>query len=165
MTDDLRIRLATVLDAEAIVAMKDAAWRESYGSLVSASVLDGLDARRDATVAYVSGLMQEGYHFWVATRGDEIVGVALAGPRRDADVSVLLELELLYVRESVKGSGLADGLLSTAIGDADAYLWVMDGNERAIAFYRRHGFVPDGARRPIDDGLPDEIRMVRVDED
>ncbi|WP_229856252.1 GNAT family N-acetyltransferase [Nocardioides flavus (ex Wang et al. 2016)] len=50
-------------------------------------------------------------------------------------------------------------LLTEAIGAADAYLWVLDGNERAISFYERQGFALDGATKPEDVGL--ERRMVR----
>lgn len=42
------------------------------------------------------------------------------------------------------GSGLGQALLDTAIGTEPAYLWIMAGNPRAEAFYRRNGFVPDG---------------------
>ncbi|WP_323740571.1 GNAT family N-acetyltransferase [Mumia zhuanghuii] len=38
-------------------------------------------------------------------------------------------------------------------------LWVTDPNPRAQAFYRKHGFVPDGATQ-VQDGVR-EIRMVR----
>ena len=46
-----------------------------------------------------------------------------------------------------------------ALGDSPAYLWVLDGNVRAIGFYERHGFAFDGATKPEDVGL--ERRMVR----
>jgi predicted GNAT family N-acyltransferase len=38
-------------------------------------------------------------------------------------------------------------------------LWVADPNPRAQAFYRKHGFVADGAAQ-VEDGVR-EIRMVR----
>jgi predicted GNAT family N-acyltransferase len=38
-------------------------------------------------------------------------------------------------------------------------LWVADPNPRAQAFYRKHGFVADGATQ-VEDGVR-EIRMVR----
>jgi hypothetical protein len=39
-------------------------------------------------------------------------------------------------------------------------LWVADPNPRAHAFYRKHGFVPDGTMQ-VEDGVR-EIRMVRT---
>ena len=44
-----------------------------------------------------------------------------------------------------------------------AALWVADPNPRAQAFYRKHGFVPDGTMQ-VDDGVR-EIRMVRISRD
>lgn len=41
-------------------------------------------------------------------------------------------------------------------------LWVLDENPRAIAFYRRNGFEPDGAEKNDRDyGDIREIRLVR----
>lgn len=47
-------------------------------------------------------------------------------------------------------------------GDAPAYLWTVEQDPRAQAFYRRNGFVADGARRttPEWEDLA-EVRMVR----
>jgi len=50
----------------------------------------------------------------------------------------------LYTMPGVHGSGLADELLDVALPDgAPASLWVMVDNARAVAFYRRRGFVID----------------------
>jgi ribosomal protein S18 acetylase RimI-like enzyme len=47
--------------------------------------------------------------------------------------------------------------------DIPVSLWVLEGNERAVRFYRRHGFVPDGATKPevIGDADVVELRLVR----
>lgn len=161
-----RIRRATVLDLEAALAMKDAAWRESYVGLVPDEVLAGLDARRPGQVARWEALLHDGKYLWLAVEGDEVVGLASAGPRGDTDIDVWLELESLYLLDRVKGTGLAQALLHTTIGDADAYLWVIEGNERAIAFYGKHGFEPDGSAKEVP-GMPGgvrELRMVRRDD-
>ena len=50
-------------------------------------------------------------------------------------------------------------LLAAAVGERAAYLWVLDGNERAIGFYRRHRFELDGATEVHPEGL--HRRMVR----
>ncbi|MDN6170832.1 MAG: GNAT family N-acetyltransferase, partial [Micrococcaceae bacterium] len=61
------------------------------------------------------------------------------------------------------GSGLGSDLLEACISDAAAYLWVLKANPRAQAFYAKHGFRPDGARKRLPaafNELP-EIRMAR----
>ncbi len=52
--------------------------------------------------------------------------------------------------------------MEQAIGDRAAYLWVLDGNARATAFYRRHGFADDGGRKPEPGTGLTEIRMTRA---
>jgi GNAT superfamily N-acetyltransferase len=54
------------------------------------------------------------------------------------------QLAKLYTLPRAHGRGLGQALLDTAIGSGGAYLWIMAGNPRAEAFYRRNGFVPDG---------------------
>jgi ribosomal protein S18 acetylase RimI-like enzyme len=68
----------------------------------------------------------------------------------------------LYLLGSHQGLGLGRRLLEAALGSAAASLWVAADNDRAIAFYRRFRFEPDGA----EDVIPSwenlrEIRMVR----
>lgn len=61
------------------------------------------------------------------------------------------ELVKLYTLESTHGSGLGARLLEAAAGrDEPVYLWIMSGNERAEAFYRKHGFREIGRRFPAD---------------
>ena len=54
------------------------------------------------------------------------------------------QLGRLYVLPRRHGTGLGQALLDLALGVDPAYLWIMAGNPRAEAFYRRNGFVPDG---------------------
>ena len=42
----------------------------------------------------------------------------------------------------------------------DSALWVLEGNDAAMAFYRRHGYEPDGARAPHRTGV-EQLRMTR----
>lgn len=68
---------------------------------------------------------------------------------------------MLYVAEQYHGSGVAQRLLATALPWGPVHLWVLRGNERAIAFYRRSGFTPDGATKHDPRLGADELRMVR----
>jgi RimJ/RimL family protein N-acetyltransferase len=63
------------------------------------------------------------------------------------------------VRASAYGTGVGHALCEAAIGSDPAYLWVLDGNERAIRFYERQDFRFDGATKLEEFGL--ERRMVR----
>ena len=54
------------------------------------------------------------------------------------------QLHHLYTRARTHGSGLGARLLELAVGDRETYLWILHGNGRAAAFYRRAGFGPDG---------------------
>lgn len=106
----------------------------------------------------------EGFHrmaIWVAEVDGEIVGWANTGAGRDADAPRDLELEGLYVLDANHGTGVGQALLEAAIGDRPAYLWALADNPRAHAFYRRNGFVPDGAEKFDELWEVTEVRFVR----
>jgi GNAT superfamily N-acetyltransferase len=94
---------------------------------------------------------------------NEIVGFADAGPGRDEDRPQELELFSIYTLSRTYGTGLGAALLKAAIGESSAYLWVLEANPRAQAFYSKNGFHPDGKRKllPPDWHELPEIRMVR----
>lgn len=92
-----------------------------------------------------------------------LVGVAGSGAARDAGAPVGLELRWIYTLERVLGCGVGQLLLDAVIGMRAAYLWVLEDNPRAQAFYARNGFAFDGAAKampPEWHSLP-EVRMVR----
>jgi len=74
------------------------------------------------------------------------------------DAEALAHLHVL-VWESRWGTGVGHALLCDALREGSACLWVLHGNERAITFYRGHGFVADGTVRSDEYGT--ELRMVR----
>jgi GNAT superfamily N-acetyltransferase len=89
-------------------------------------------------------------------------GFALAGDSEEADAPRALQLFILYQYATEHGTGTGQALLDAVIGDEPAFLWTAEENPRAIAFYRRNGFEPDGARvvSASWENLA-EIRMVR----
>ncbi len=88
-----------------------------------------------------------------------IVGVVSWGAGSWLDVKGL-ELQEFVCLEGPAGSGLANSLVARSIGDAPAFLWVYEANPRAHAFYRRHGFAPNGIREP-DPDTGAEVIMLR----
>ena len=77
------------------------------------------------------------------------------------DPATPTELWAINVLADHHGTGVAQALLDAALGDDDAYLWVVEGNERAQSFYRRNGFAVDGGRKRDERLGVDELRMTR----
>lgn len=157
------VRPARPADVPALARLHVETWREAYRGLMRDEVLDdpGLVARRERF--WTAVLTDERSHerrAALAERDGAVVGLALAGPPLDEGVPWSQQLYALYVRAAAHRSGIGSALLDAVlVPDAPASLWVADPNPRAQAFYRRHGFVPDGATT-VDDGVH-ELRMVR----
>ena len=162
------IRRATVQDAEAAAWCHLLCWREAYAGLVEPDLLAERTSDIDRRIERWTTHIAAGRIHWIALNPaespsvhDRVVGFAVSGPSRDEDAPTPLELLSIYTRKAWWGSGLGDRLVEVAIGKEPASLWVFEGNHRARAFYRRHGFAEDGA--VVHDpffGLA-EIRMVR----
>lgn len=136
-------------------------WQEAYAGLMPADYLASLDPA-SRTERWRERIADPGEVSWWLARDEQgIVAMATSGPPRDEDPPVDLELYAINVLERAHGTGLADDLLAHVIGDRAAYLWVLEGNARARAFYRRHGFADDGGRKPEPDTGVMEIRMSR----
>ncbi|MGH3586263.1 MAG: GNAT family N-acetyltransferase [Pseudonocardia sp.] len=157
---DVTIREAVADDAVAIAHLHVDVWEDSYASFMQADVFE----RRRATIAeriegWRDQLTDSPVRTTVAEDSSGLVGFASVGPSRALDINVDEELWSLYVRASSWGAGIGHALLTSALTDRAAYLWVLRGNDRAINFYRKHGFVHDGATRSDEYGT--EVRMVR----
>jgi ribosomal protein S18 acetylase RimI-like enzyme len=136
-------------------------WREAYAGLLPDDYLAGLDPTFGPTRWRERFGSSSEVSWWIARDEEGIVGMTTSGPPRDEDAPAPLELYAINVLRRGHGTGLADELMAHVIGDRPAYLWVLDGNARALAFYRRHGFADDGGRKPdLDTGVV-EIRMAR----
>ncbi|MGW7683816.1 N-acetyltransferase family protein [Kribbella sp. NPDC054772] len=162
------IRPATVEDAEAGAWCHLLCWREAYADLVPAGLL--LERTSDIerrTERWRSNLV-DGRTRWIALNPDpavpveeRVAGFIGTGPGRDEDSPVPFELEAIYTRQAFWKTGLGTRLFDVAVGKQPAFLWVFEGNERALEFYRRHGFAPDGVRKHDPYFGLWEIRLVR----
>lgn len=72
------------------------------------------------------------------------------------------EVEKLFVEPVLQGQGIGAKLLNYAISKRDVcWLWALEKNERAIAFYQKHGFELTDTRKPEDDTTEYLVRMQR----
>jgi ribosomal protein S18 acetylase RimI-like enzyme len=152
----------TVADADELGRVHVAIWQQAYAGLMPPEYLNGLDADEFATgwrerlEAPFPGTLR------LVVRDDEgIVGFSTAGPPRLDDAPADLELYAINLLPRAHGTGVADDLLEATIGDRATFLWVIEGNERAISYYRKRGFADDGGRTVDQDSGANEIRMVR----
>ncbi len=158
-------------DAAVIARLQDELWRTTYSDLLPARVLRARDEGDNATRGRARaithegmGCSPEGARTLVAHDEDGVaIGWASVGPPRDDDPPTATELWSLYVAAGHHGSGVAGQLVEAVLPSrAPAHLWVLDGNARAIAFYRKVGFAPDGAVKSDPRLGADEVRMVRL---
>lgn len=167
----LRIAPLAPADADEVARLQDDLWRATYADLLPAWVLDARDEadniqrwRERAAAHAKAGRSSEGARTLVAHDESGVpIGWASTGPPRDADPPTDTELWSLYLASEYQGSGIADQLLEAVLpSPAPGHLWVLAGNERAIAFYRKAAFVPDGAIKRDPRLDVDELRMVRT---
>lgn len=163
---DYRIRAATAADVRPALEMKLAAWRQAYSGFRGEEFFAFHEEQLEAQVAWWERGLAGGAQFYIAENAEgRIIGLAGGTPviDEDQDAGVEIELGMLYILADFYGSGLSAHLLQVVLGQRPALVWVLQGNERAIAFYRKHGFELDGVSEELTgswNGLT-ELRMVR----
>ena len=140
------------------------AWKEAYTGLIDQSFLDGRTletAEERALKAF-----QNGYKTLIAKDENRVIGFADYGPYRGDDLTEAGEVYAIYILKEYYGKSVGYALMNKALEELKAYdqavVWVLEGNERAIRFYKRCGFQADGKEQEITLGEPvTEIRMIR----
>ena len=159
LPDGVVVRTTRPEDAVALAHLHLDVWDDAYTGLMPQQILDDRRERVDERIASWQRVLSEHDRTLVAEGRDGLIGFASAGPGRDDEVDIPLELMALYVRAAWWGTGVGHTLLEAAIGNRAAYLCVLEGNDRAIRFYERHGFAVDGHVEEAPEGR--HVRMVR----
>lgn len=162
----MHIRPAAPDDAEALTDLHLDVWDEAYAGLIPDEILQDRRHRREARIETWRQIIEgpEEEHLVAQDDAGRLVGFSGRSATREDPGPGLpsLQLTALYVRAEAYGTGLGHDLLTAAIGVDPAFLWVLDGNQRAITFYRRHGFELDGVTK-TDPTVGLELRMVRLE--
>ena len=149
------IRVATVDDALSIARVHVDTWRAAYSDLLPRSVLDQLSVTNRCSLWADVVNRGEG-ELWVAVIDGAVVAFCYLAPGREEPE--LEEIIALYVRPELWGQGLGFALIRAGLATAEArstpqvYLWVLDGNHQAIAFYERCGFRADEGQKVVEFG-------------
>ena len=135
------IRHMRPTDVDAVAALISASWVSTYGPLMGAERAATESAKKHQPAMIAADMTRKHSESFVAIADDgAVIGYAYAMVAKG-----VLWLDRLHVVPAYRGQGAAAGLLHAVIlnyvGDASISLEVLKGNDRAIAFYAREGFV------------------------
>ena len=134
-------------------------WHDAYPGLVSQAYLDRLTLEKCRQLA-----LDRPECVLIAKDGGRVVGFVGFGDRGE-EAPDTGEIFALYVLREYYGTGLGRRLMEAGLEQLRRFpsvcLWVLRENARAVRFYRKCGFVPDGAELVSPRVGAAEIRMVR----
>jgi GNAT superfamily N-acetyltransferase len=153
VADQPALRDATLDDVESIGDLWLRSAEESFRPLLP----DGfeLPPRNIVHARLRAGILQHrDVAMILAERDETLVGYVAAGPTRDPDaLTPTGEIWSIFVEPGAWGRGVGRVLMEAArdrldsAGLGELTVWSFRDNERANAFYERHGFKRDGAEK------------------
>lgn len=159
------IRPATDADLLEVAEFHVEVWREAYAGLMDADFLRSLSVDRRLPEWQAARARGDGYRILVARAADgQFLGFGSA-QEHGGEGPLALELHTLNLKPEARGTGIAAALLARLLGDRPAFAWVVDGNDRAVEFYRKVGFELTAERRPDLESSVDDLRMIRGSDD
>ncbi len=154
-------------------ADRDGLWSLKRAFELELGTGTGDDEKRSAYEAKLTGEYRDRYLDWVdrclsaeprsviVAEAEELVGYVFVLPESMAMIWDAAVLNEIYVRPAHRGGDVADELLASALEVARGQSLPLDRlvldvdptNERAAAFYRKHGFTPWGemVARPLNE--------------
>src|SRR5581483_5938434 len=133
MPADVVVRPMRAEDRAPALDLWVAAWQDAYPAIDFAGRRDWMDERFEE-------LTGRGAHALVAARESEIVGFVIIDP--SSGYLDQLAVAIAYQRRGIAGKLLAE---ARRLSPRQIELEVNEDNDRAIAFYRKHGFRISGA--------------------
>ncbi|SIT40265.1 putative acetyltransferase [Paraburkholderia ribeironis] len=150
-TPALSLRPATLDDAALIAAIHSASWQATYRGLLPDEFLDG-EVTRERSAYWEARLRAPGSErriVLIAELAGEPIGFVCVERQPESAWGVLLDN--LHALPGYQGIGVGKLLLRAAEdwarvqGEAQLYLYVLEGNTPAIRFYERQGWQFAGA--------------------
>jgi len=148
------LRKAREADAPKLAELKIATWKTVYKGVAPDEVLKALDAKAEAE-KFRKHIAAERENVLVAESRDGLIGYAVTA--FSGAEGATGELVSLYVLPASIGAGVGQQLFDMALTDlaelgaGEAFLWVLEANARARAFYEHHGFKDDGGRKECEE--------------
>ncbi len=149
----VRLRAATVADAEAIAEAHARAWQTAFRGIVPDELLDALrpEVSADRHRERLTSENPAGHPYVVAECDRTVIGFVGFGATRDEDAARVGEVRALYVHPAHWRRGVGRRLLHAAMEEmaADGFdtatLWTLADSEQSRAFCEALGWCTDGA--------------------
>ena len=166
------IRAASQGDTQTLSHIGVATFVETYSDIIDGPAMMAHCTHEHSTDTYEAYLSASDTKAWLAEAANTHAPIGYALNCKP-DLPILLhskdlELKRIYVLSKFHGSGIAARLVEAAIDHArqnDAprlLLGTYEGNQRAMAFYKKHGFVQVGTRQfQVGSNIYDDIVMAK----
>lgn len=132
-------------DVKGIAKIHVNSWAKAYDGLLPQDYIDSFSFEKRAEL-WGRIIGRELATVFVASDSDNLIGFLCVGQPKDYKNSDTYELSSLYISASHYGGG-AGSLLYEACEEMllnkrakKVTLWALDKNQRAITFYKKHGF-------------------------
>ena len=133
-------------------------WHEAYPGLVSPEYLEKLTLEKCEQMAF-----SWPQNTMIAVNDGRVVGFVCWGNRGEGSPETG-EIIAIYILAEYYGTGLGRQLMEAGLEQLKEYpqvcLWVLKENRRAIRFYEKCGYQPDGEEKYLQSVDATEIRMV-----
>lgn len=147
----VRIREGSAEDIPEIARVHVQSWRETYRGQVPDACLNDLTV--ESRIKMWERVFGSGTQVLVAEDETAIVGISSFG---DTDLKDAGEIYTMYVLKAHWGAGVGGALMNGVLNALRSSrvrvvkLWVLTTNARAIAFYKKHGFVEEGQPKMVE---------------
>ena len=146
------VREGSPTDVEEIARVHVQSWQEAYRGQLPDAFLDGLTVA--SRVRMWTRVFEDRSSVLVVANEGRIIGISSFGDEREGERENGGEIYTMYVLKEFWGKGvgqlLMDGVLDHLRHRPVVNLWVLESNERALAFYSKHGFAPNGETKVVE---------------
>ena len=134
-------------------------WHDTYPGIVSQKHLDDLTPEKCEKIAFDTS-----ENVIIAKDNNRVVGFIGYGVKTEDGIEVG-EIMTLYVLSEYRGKGIGSRLMCAGLERLNRCsllrIWVVKGNDKAIRFYEKFGFYPDGEEKTSEKVGADGVRLTK----
>lgn len=149
-----QIRRVKIGDEESLAYVQTESWKEAFKEIVPADLLSKCTEIEHTTAMYKKLLEEKKGNGYLLELDGKPHCIAWWDATREEDMPGYAELICIHSLKANWHKGYGSLMLEQVLDDvkkagySQIMLWVFEDNERAIKFYKAHGFVASGRKQP-----------------